>query len=66
MLFVELVEGTLFKELAKVASDWLWRNGRIGSTLEVGFGYSGRVAVEEKKDRMKSIVSGGGPVAWCD
>jgi hypothetical protein len=43
---VELVEGTLFKELAKVAGDWLWRNGRIGSTLEVGFGYSGRVAVE--------------------
>jgi hypothetical protein len=29
---------------------------------EVGFGYSDRVALEEMKDRMKSITGGGGPL----
>jgi hypothetical protein len=66
ILFVKLVEGTLFEELAKVAGDWLWCNGRIGSIPEVGFGCSGRVAVEEANDRMKSIAGGEGPIAWCD
>jgi hypothetical protein len=29
---------------------------------EVGFGCSGRVVVEDAKDRMKSIAGGGGPL----
>jgi hypothetical protein len=49
----------------KVASDWLWCNGRIGSMPEVGFGCSGRVAVEEAKDRMTNVVGGEGPISWC-
>jgi hypothetical protein len=32
--------------------------------LEVGFGYSGRVAVEEVKDRM-NVDGGAEPIAWC-
>jgi hypothetical protein len=31
--------------------------------LEVGFRCSGRVAVEEPKDRMKNIAGGGGTIA---
>jgi hypothetical protein len=55
--------GMLFEELTKVAGDYLWRNGRIGSMLEVGFRCSGRVAMEEPKDRMKNIAGGGGTIA---
>jgi hypothetical protein len=65
MLFVKLEEGMLFEELMKVAGNWLWRNGRIGSMSKVGFEFSGRVAVEEVNDRMESIAGGGG-IAWCD
>jgi hypothetical protein len=57
--------GTLFEELAKVAGDWLWHNGRIDSMPDVGFGCSGRVAVEEATDRMKNIAGGEEPIAWC-
>jgi hypothetical protein len=32
---------------------------------DVGFGCSGRVAVEEAKDRMKNIAGGEEPIAWC-
>jgi hypothetical protein len=49
----------------KVASDWLWCNGRIGSMPEVGFGCSSRVAVEEAKDRMTNVVGGEGSISWC-
>jgi hypothetical protein len=59
MLFVKLEEGMLFEELMKVAGNWLWRNGRIGSMSKVGFEFSGRVAVEEVNDRMESIAGGG-------
>jgi hypothetical protein len=62
MLFVELTEGILFEKLVKITGDWLWRNGRIGSMPEVGFGCSGKVAVEEEKDMMKNIAGGGGPL----
>jgi hypothetical protein len=65
MLFMELAGGMLFEELVKIAGDWLWRNGRIGSMSDVGFKCSSRVVVEEAKDRMKNIVGGGG-IAWCD
>jgi hypothetical protein len=57
---VGLAGGMLFEGLTEVAGDWLWRNGRIGSMPGVGFECSGRVAVEEAKDRMKNIAGGGG------
>jgi hypothetical protein len=65
MLFVELVEGMLFRELVKVAGDWLWHNGRIGSMLEVELECSDSVMVEKEKDRMENIAGGEEPIAWC-
>jgi hypothetical protein len=65
MLFVELVEGVLFRELAKVPGDWLWCNDRIGSMLEVGLGCSDSVVVEKVKDRMHNIAGDEEPIAWC-
>jgi hypothetical protein len=65
MLFVELVDGMLFGELVKVAGDWLWRNGRIGSMPEVGFGCSYSVVLKKVKDRMENIAGGDEPIAWC-
>jgi hypothetical protein len=62
---VILVEGMLFAELVKVEDDWLWHNGRFGTILEVGFGYFGRLAMEEASDRMKNIAGGEEPIAWC-
>jgi hypothetical protein len=38
MLSVELGEGLLSVALAKVANDYVWHNGRIDNTSEVGFG----------------------------
>jgi hypothetical protein len=65
MLFVDLVEGMLFRELAKVAGDWLWHNGRIGSMPEVVLGCSDSVVMETMKDRTKNIADGEEPIAWC-
>jgi hypothetical protein len=62
MLFVELVEGTLFEELVEVVGDWLWHNSRIGSMPEVEFGCSGRVAVKETEDGMRNIAGGEEPI----
>jgi hypothetical protein len=56
---VVLVEGTLFVELGKV------EDGRIGSMLEVGFGYFGSLVLEEAKDRKENIDDGEEPIAWC-
>jgi hypothetical protein len=66
ILFVELGEGMLFVELTKVEGGWLWHNSRIGSMLEVGFGYFHKLVVEKEKDGMGSIVGGEEPIAWCD
>jgi hypothetical protein len=64
MLFVELVEGILFEELVKVAGDWLWCNGRIGSMPEVVLGCSDSLVVEKTKDMMENIIGGEQPIAW--
>jgi hypothetical protein len=37
----------LFMELAKVEDDCLWRNGRIGNMLELGFDYFVKLVVEK-------------------
>jgi hypothetical protein len=60
-----LMEGMLFVELAKVEDGWLWRNGRIGSMQEVGFGCFDKPVVEKAKDRMGNIAGGGKPIARC-
>jgi hypothetical protein len=65
MLFVELAEGMLFRELAKLVRDWLWHNGRIRSMMEVGLGCSDSVVVEKAKDRMENIAGGEEQIAWC-
>jgi hypothetical protein len=39
MLSVGLREGMLYVALAKAVDDWVWRNGRIDNTSEVGFGW---------------------------
>jgi hypothetical protein len=64
MLFMELVEGMLFGELAKVVGDWLWGNGRISSMPEVVLVCSDSVVVEKEKDRMENIAGGDEPIAW--
>jgi hypothetical protein len=43
----------------------LWHNGRIGSMLEIGFGYFGSLVLEEAKDRKENIDDGEEPIAWC-
>jgi hypothetical protein len=55
----------LFVELAKVMYDWLWRSGRIGNMLEVGFGYFGKLVVERVNGRMENIAGTEGSNAWC-
>jgi hypothetical protein len=55
----------LFEELVKVADDWLWRNGRIGSMLEVGLGCSDSVVVKKMKDMMENVAGGEKLIAWC-
>jgi hypothetical protein len=54
----------LFVELAKVMYDWLWRSGRIGNMLEVGFGYFGKLVVERVNGRMENIAGTEGSNAW--
>jgi hypothetical protein len=66
MLSVELGEGILFVELANVEGGWLWRNGRIDSMPEVGFGCFDKLVVEKANDRMGCIIGGEEPIAWCD
>jgi hypothetical protein len=63
MLFVELAEGTLFGELAKVVGDWLWCNDMTGRRLELGLGCSNKFVVE-MRGRMENIAGGGESNAW--
>jgi hypothetical protein len=63
MLFVELAEGTLFGELAKVTHDWLWRNDMTGSRLELGLGCLNKFVVETRS-KMENIAGGGESNAW--
>jgi hypothetical protein len=46
-----LVEDMLFVELTNDEDGWLWRNGRIGNRLELGFDCFGKL-VERAKGRM--------------
>jgi hypothetical protein len=64
MLSVELGQGILFVELAKIVGGWLWRNDMIGNRSELEFGCLDRLVAETAKDRMESIVGGRVPIAW--
>jgi hypothetical protein len=65
ILSVELAEGMLSVEQAKVADDWLWHNGRIDNIPKVGFSCFGKLELERAKDRMEIIAGSEGPIAWC-
>jgi hypothetical protein len=72
MLYGELVEGMLFRELAQVEGGWLGHNDMIGNRLEHGLGCFGRLVLEKAKGMMESIADGGrgalhGVVdySWC-
>jgi hypothetical protein len=65
MLSVELEEGMLSVELAKVVDDWLWHNGRIDNMPEVGLGCFGKHVLERVRDKMKNIAGSEGPITWC-
>jgi hypothetical protein len=64
MLYVELAEGILSVELAKVVDGWLWHNDRIDNMSKVGFGCFGKLVVERANDRMENIIGSEGPIAW--
>jgi hypothetical protein len=53
----------LFVKLAKVEDDWLWRSGMIGNMPEAGFGYFGRLGLENAEGRMGNIVGDAEPIA---
>jgi hypothetical protein len=52
-------------ELAKVEVDWFWRSGMTGNMPEVGFGYFGRLGLENAKGRMENIIGDVEPIACC-
>jgi hypothetical protein len=52
----------LSMELAKVADDWLWRNGMIDNMVEVGLGCFGKLVMERANDRIGNMAGGGGPL----
>jgi hypothetical protein len=53
----------LFVELVKVEDDWLWRSGMTGNMPEVGFGYFGRLELENAEGRMGNIAGDAEPIA---
>jgi hypothetical protein len=57
------VRGMLFVELAKVEDDWLWRSGMTGNMPEVGFGYFGRLGLENVEGRTGNIAGDVKPIA---
>jgi hypothetical protein len=57
------VRGMLFVELVKVEDDWLWRSGMTGNMSEVGFGYFGRLGLENAEGRMRNIAGDAEPIA---
>jgi hypothetical protein len=62
---VALAEGMLSVELAKVEDDWLWSSGMTSNMLEVGFGYFGRLGLENAKGRTGNIAGDAEPISWC-
>jgi hypothetical protein len=52
-------------ELAKVDDDWLCHSGMTGNMLEVGFGYFGKLGLENMKGMMENIAGGAKLIAWC-
>jgi hypothetical protein len=50
MLSMEVGEGMLSMELAKVVDDWMWRSGRIDNMPEVGLGCFDKLVLEKVKD----------------
>jgi hypothetical protein len=57
--------GMLFVELAKVEDDWLCHSNMTGNMPEVGFGYFGRLGLENADGRIGNITSYAEPIAWC-
>jgi hypothetical protein len=64
-VIVALAEGMLSVGMTKVEDDWLWRSGKIGNMPEVGFGYFGRLGLENTEGRMGNIAGDAEPIAWC-
>jgi hypothetical protein len=60
---VALAEGMLSVELVKVEDDWLWCSDMTGNMLEVGFGYFGRLRLENAEGRMENITGDVEPIA---
>jgi hypothetical protein len=59
MLSVEVGEGMLSVELAKIADDWMRRSGRIDNMPKVGLGWFDKFVLEKAKDKMRNIGGGG-------
>jgi hypothetical protein len=62
---VTLVEGMLSVGLAKVEDDWLWCSGMTSNMLKDGFGYFGRLGLENVEGRIGNIADDVEPIAWC-
>jgi hypothetical protein len=43
----------------------VWCSGKTGNIPEVGFGYFGRLGLENVKGRMGNITGDAEPIAWC-
>jgi hypothetical protein len=65
MLFVVVLGGRSFVELAKVRDGWGWRSGMIGSMLKVGSGNFGMFVLDNAKVIMRNVVVCLEPIAWC-
>jgi hypothetical protein len=52
-------------ELADAVDGWLRHNGKIDSMPEVVLDWFDRLVVKRAKDKMVSITSGEGSIAWC-
>jgi hypothetical protein len=58
MLSIELGEGMLSVALVKVVDDWVWHDGRIDNTSEVGFGWFDKLMLEKVRDKMWNTSGG--------
>jgi hypothetical protein len=62
---VALAEGMLSIELVKVEDDWLGHSGMTSNMPKVGFGYFGRLGLENAEGGMGNIAGDAEPIAWC-
>jgi hypothetical protein len=47
----------------EVEDDWLWHSGMTGNMSKVGFGYFGRLGLENAECRMGNIADDAEPIA---